>query len=305
MLDELRQIAIFAKAVDHGSFRAAATELRLSPSVISHHVSQLEEKLGVALIYRSTRRLTLTRDGERLLASAHEMLSAVEAGLDDIRGQSVTPSGRLRITLPSLLSQSRLIEMLVSFRARYPKVHIELNFSDERFNLIEKGYDLAIRMSPNRKRAPNRQVLFTTNRSLIASRQYLSDIDPILHPHDLNSTNWIELIPVQSVKTVLRKQGESDILVQPGNRLAVNDAFALYRLAQAGAGIALVPDFLAAADIAAARMVVVLPDWQVDRLEAYVEWPSNSPKGGLARLLVSELALACKEQSLCTGTDPR
>jgi len=74
MLDELRQIAIFAKTVDHGSFRAAAKALQLSPSVVSHHVGQLEESLGTALLYRSTRKLSLTPDGERLLESAHDMI---------------------------------------------------------------------------------------------------------------------------------------------------------------------------------------------------------------------------------------
>ena len=69
MIDQLRQMAIFTKTIDHGSFRAAARDLRLSPSVVSHHISQLEEHLGVALIYRSTRKLTLTREGERLLCA--------------------------------------------------------------------------------------------------------------------------------------------------------------------------------------------------------------------------------------------
>ncbi|MGI9502636.1 MAG: LysR family transcriptional regulator, partial [Geminicoccaceae bacterium] len=78
MIDRLRQMAIFAKTIDHGSFRGAARELRLSPSVVSHHISQLEEHLGVALIYRSTRKLTLTREGERLLAATRKMLEAVE-----------------------------------------------------------------------------------------------------------------------------------------------------------------------------------------------------------------------------------
>jgi DNA-binding transcriptional LysR family regulator len=78
MIDRLRQMAIFAKTIDHGSFRGAARELHLSPSVISHHISQLEDHLGVALIYRSTRKLTLTAEGKRLLIATHKMLDAVE-----------------------------------------------------------------------------------------------------------------------------------------------------------------------------------------------------------------------------------
>ena len=92
MLDELRQIAIFAKTVDHGSFRGAAQALRLSPSVVSHHIAQLEEKLGVALIYRSTRRLALTREGEQFLKSAHAMVKAVETGLSGLHNKVESPA---------------------------------------------------------------------------------------------------------------------------------------------------------------------------------------------------------------------
>ena len=88
MLDRLRQIAIFAKTVDHGSFRGAAHELRLSPSVVSHHISQLEEHLGCALLYRSTRKLALTPEGERFLTSAHQMIEAAELGLQDLSNVS-------------------------------------------------------------------------------------------------------------------------------------------------------------------------------------------------------------------------
>ena len=84
MLDQLRQVAIFAKTIDHGSFRGAARELKLSPSVVSHHISQLEEHLGVALLYRSTRKLALTREGEQLLASTHPMLEVVEGAFSEI-----------------------------------------------------------------------------------------------------------------------------------------------------------------------------------------------------------------------------
>jgi len=81
MLNQLRALAVFAKTVDHGSFRSAARELQLSPSVVSHHISQLEEQMGVALLYRSTRKLSLTRDGERLIDAARTMVAAAEHGI--------------------------------------------------------------------------------------------------------------------------------------------------------------------------------------------------------------------------------
>ena len=94
MIDELRAIAVFAKTVEAGSFRAAARELSLSPSVVSHHVSQLEDKLGVALLYRSTRRLSLTHDGEKLFHHAKEMLASAENGFDAIAKRANEPTGK-------------------------------------------------------------------------------------------------------------------------------------------------------------------------------------------------------------------
>ncbi len=91
MLDQLRQVAIFAKTVNHGSFRGAAKELRLSPSVVSHHISQLEQHLGVVLLHRFTRKLALTPAGERLLASTQHMLESVEVYLKNYR---VRPAAR-------------------------------------------------------------------------------------------------------------------------------------------------------------------------------------------------------------------
>ena len=101
MLDDLRALAVFAKTVQHGSFRAAAKALGLSPSVVSHHVSALERRLAVALLYRSTRHLSLTSEGERLLESARAMLLAAEQGLGGLSGRSLQPFGHLRMTLPA------------------------------------------------------------------------------------------------------------------------------------------------------------------------------------------------------------
>ena len=101
MIDRLRQMAIFAKTIDHGSFRGAAHALRLSPSVVSHHVSELEESLGVALIYRSTRRLSLTPEGQRLLAATHKMLEAVEGELADLSQSASAPDHTIGlVTVP-------------------------------------------------------------------------------------------------------------------------------------------------------------------------------------------------------------
>jgi DNA-binding transcriptional LysR family regulator len=289
MLDRLRQIAIFAKAIHHGSFRGAANELRLSPSVVSHHISQLEEKLGVALIYRTTRRLTLTREGETLLKSATAMLAAAEEGLGELSDQSAEPSGELRVSLPSVLAQSPLMENIFKFKNRYPKIWLQLDFSDERKNLVNDGYDLAIRMSPSRDRAQNRQSLFKMKRFLVATPEYLERHPVIKVPEDLNKCDWIELSPVRKIKPTLYGNNEMMVQLSPQTIISTNDAYAAYQLVKLGAGVTSVPEFLARDDLKAEQVQLILPDWELSSLDAYAEWPLNAPKAGISRLFVSFL----------------
>jgi DNA-binding transcriptional LysR family regulator len=205
MIDELRQIAIFAKAIDHGTFKGAADELRLAPSVVCHHISQLEGKLGVTLTYRSTRRLTLTRDGERLLKSAHIMKEVVSSALDDLRGTLSEPSGMLRVTATSGLSHSRRVKHITDFCARYPKIDIQLEFSDERRHLIGDGFDVAIQVGAKDVRASNRQSLFEGRRCIAGAPSYLSQFGSIKTLNDLKKIKWVLLAGVKGTNQKLKK----------------------------------------------------------------------------------------------------
>ncbi|KMN81531.1 LysR family transcriptional regulator, partial [Chromobacterium violaceum] len=120
MIDELRALAVFAKTTETGSFRAAARALGLAPSVVSHHVSQLESRLGVALLYRSTRRLSLTPDGQALYGHAQAMLQAAETGLNELAGRAIEPAGTLRLSLPAFFARGPLTTSLAAFSRCHP-----------------------------------------------------------------------------------------------------------------------------------------------------------------------------------------
>lgn len=289
MIDQLRQIAIFAKAIDHGSFRQAAKELHLSPSVVSHHISQLEEHLGVALIYRSTRKLSLTREGERLLAAARTMLEVVQGEMQVLSAEASEPSGELKITAPSVLSKSPFTDMIAEFLDKYPRISLSLDFSDERKEIIGNGFDLAIRMGIEAKKSPSTRKLFEANRKLVASPLFLERQPLVNEPAELMDWKWLKLAPLQNAPTKFQKDGLKQIVQQRKSQLSCNDAQALYRLARAGAGLALIPEFLASRDFAEGRIEFVLPDWELDPINIYAEWPPNAPKNGLIKLLTSEL----------------
>lgn len=299
MLDQLRQIAIFAKTIDHGSFRAAARDLRLSPSVVSHHISQLEDHLGVALIYRSTRKLALTPEGERLLTAAHDMLEAVDAGLSDLSSAVSEQTGELRLTIPSGLSQSRLTEALSRFAAAHPGITLDLTYTDMREELIADGLDLAIRMGLDLKLSATSRALMRRPRVLVAARDYLAQHPPVSRPEDLAQLDWIELKPIRHVRPTFRQDGRKPVALKTNGQITVNDVRALYHLARAGAGLAIVPDYLAEDDIAAGRVQHVLPDWQLDPVDVFAVWPANAPRHGLIRLLVDWLT-----QELAKAPDP-
>lgn len=288
MLEPLRQMAIFAKTVDHGSFRAAARALNLSPSVVSHHITQLERQVGTALLYRSTRKLSLTSDGERLLAAAREMMRAAESGIQAVANRANQPSGELRVTAPAVMAQSMLVDRIAAFANDYPNIRLHLDFSDSRRNIIEAGIDVAIRMGWLQDSTLIGRKLYTVTRRVTAARSYLDARPKPTSPQDLGDWDWLDLSPV-SLKPEFRKPGHRAVRLKPASRVSVNDAHALYRLARAGAGLAMLPEYLLEQDVTAGVMEYVLPDWSIVPVGVYAVWPPNAPKDGLTALFVEAL----------------
>lgn len=286
MLDELRQIAIFAKTVDHGSFRAAAKALRLSPSVVSHHVAQLEQRLGTALLYRSTRKLSLTPDGERLLESAHAMIDAAESGLQIMANQTNTLSGLLRVTVPATFTQSVLMENFAEFARAHQNVELSLDLSETRRDIIADGFDIAIRAGEMKDSSLKAQKLFHFERRVVASPGYLKTKPAPTTPTDLNDWDWLELSPVRHVKTVFRQSRKRQSVQKKKSRISANSAQALSQLACSDTGLAIIPEYLAQPFIASGELSYVLPDWTVDSIDVFAVWPSNAPKDGLIKQLV-------------------
>jgi len=285
MLDQLRQIAIFAKTVEYGSFRSAAKALNLSPSVVSHHVALLEERLGTALLYRSTRRLSLTSDGEVLLVSAREMIEAAELGLRTVGDKAGEPSGVLRVTAPAVLAQSEVVDRIAAFATTFPLVQLELDFTDLQRNVVTDGIDVAIRMGWLRDSALMARKLGEIERKVVAAQRYVARHQQPAKPADLEGWNWIEFSQVP-LKFEFRGRGHRAVQVRPKSNIQVNDANALCRLACAGAGVAILPDFLVQRALSEGTIHHVLPDWRVDSVGVFAVWPPNAPKGGLTARFV-------------------
>ena len=288
MLDHLRPMAVFAKTVETGSFRAAAKALKLSPSVVSHHIAQLEGRLGVALLYRSTRSLSLTPDGEKLFQAARAMLVAAEAGLDALSGRSSQPAGELRLTAPAVLAAGTLIDDIAAFSEQFPKIRLSLNFTDVRRDLISDGIDVAIRMGWLEDSTLKSKKLHEVNRRLFAAPRYIAKRTPPRRPTDLSDWDWLQLKPIRHEATFANSRGATQ-RIEFIPILLVDDAIALYRLSRAGLGLAMLPDFLVADDIEHGRMIEVLPGWKLEPLSIYAVWPPNAPRDSLTARFVNFL----------------
>jgi len=289
MLEHLRAMAVFAKTVEYGSFRGAAKALNLSPSVISHHISQLETALGVALLYRSTRRFSLTSDGEQLLTAARAMVDAAEVGLDNAASRASEPSGNLTITAPAVLMPGPLAEGLAAFARAYPKVSLVIRATETTVDLIRDGVDLGIRASPSPQDSElKRKKLFTMLRVLVASPDYLASRAAPRTPDELAALDWIRL-SARPAQVRLVGPDKRPCIVPFVPRVTVDSAQVMLELARNGLGIAAVPLAAAANLIRQGDLVEVLPPWRPDAVLVLAVWPPNARRHGLAIKLVDML----------------
>src|SRR5688500_3530395 len=165
-LEDLVSMALFARVVQQRSFSAAARDLGLVKSAVSKRVAQLEERLGVRLLTRTTRKLSLTEDGVRYYEHCAALLAAADAAEEAIAGASTATKGRLRINAPTTFAQLYLARALAGYLERYPEVQIDLSTDDRFVDVIEGGYDVVIRISQlrdsaliARRRSPDRRVV--------------------------------------------------------------------------------------------------------------------------------------------------
>jgi len=289
MLEQLRQIAVFAKTVEAGSFRGAARQLGLSPSVVSYHVSQLEKQLGVALLYRSTRKLSLTRDGERMMQSAQAMLAAVESGLDSISTE-YQPVGELRVSMPAVMALSPLIDRVGDFTRAFPQVGLQMSFTDLRQDVFTEGIDVIIRMGWLEDSNLKARKLAESSRVLVGATSYLASKQKPKKPRDLLDWDWLGLQPV-GPDPEFNAAGNRRQRLKFSPRIVVDNAIALFSLCKGGNGIAIVPEFLAKDDIESGLVQVILPDWRVKAAGIYALWPANAPKQGLTHRFVEALSV--------------
>lgn len=294
MLDHLKHMALFARVVDEGSFRAAARQVGLSPSRISETVSELENYLGVTLLHRTTRKIALTNEGRMFYARVVEMLRSAETGLNELNALSLEPVGALRISIPAFLAGGPLTSAIAAFAKLHPNVAFSVVYSDNRLGLLEDGFDMNIRVGWLDDSSMMSRKLGDGQRALVAGAGYAANRPTPQRPKDLEEWDWIRYKNRADTTVFTSPDGEEEAVT--GNaQIEVDSIDALYHLVLQDIGVTILPSFLAERGERDGKLVRILPDWRLRPLGIYAVWPDKSRRESLTLLFVRYLA----EQALC------
>ena len=274
MLD-LQQLSSFLAVVRAGSFVGAADATALSKAAISRHVSELEAHLGVRLLHRTTRRLSLTDDGQRFHAQAVELVAAFEELEAETSASGGEAAGVLRINAPVSFGNLHLAPLWPRFLAANPKVSLDITLNDRVVDLVDEGYDVAIRIS----RLPDSQLvsrrLATTRIVLCASPGYLATHGTPQHPSEL-ADHQVFAYSYWSGGDDWRftgPDGEVGVRVKP--RIHTNSGDTCRAAALEDQGVVLQPDFLVGADIKRGTLVPLMPEYRSIELGIFALFPTR------------------------------
>jgi DNA-binding transcriptional LysR family regulator len=287
MLDNLHldDIALFAAVAEAGSFVAAAKRLRQPKSTVSRRLQVLELGLGLRLIERTTRRLKLTEAGAAFFERVQPALQALAEAASDARGSQREPTGLVRMATAVGLATPGFTRVLADYLARHPRVSLELELSDRRVDIVAEGFDLALRAGPLEDSAFLQRKLGFARTVLVAAPALLARHSAPRTPADLRRLP--ALAPPRQGAWALTRGGERVELPAQGP-LRVDNLLMLLQAARHGIGVARLPRFLCREDLAAGRLLALLPDWETAGYEVHVLLPSRQPTSAV-RALVTHL----------------
>ena len=291
-MDRFEEMRVFAAVVDAGSFVGAAGALELSKTAVSRHVSELEARLGVRLLHRTTRKLSLTAEGQVFHARCKALLGAVEAAEAEITAGSVQPSGVLRLNVPVTFGLMHLAPLWPDFMQRYPQVTLDVSLADRLVDLVEEGFDLAVRIAQLSSSTLVSRQLATTRMVLCASPEYLRRHGQPQRPADLAQHRVLaySLFHQGEHWAFDGPQGREVVKVNP--ILRTNSGDTCVAAALAHQGVVLQPSFLVGEPLRQGDLVEVLPGHRSGEMGIYAVYPSRQHLPPKVRAMVDFLVEA-------------
>lgn len=286
-MDKLRSMEVFVAVVESGNFTVAAERLNISSVMVGKYIQQLERHLSTRLLQRNTRRQSLTDTGSAFYENCKKVIEQVKWAESSVESLLTTPKGLLRISAPVTLGNSLIAPLLVDYLQKYPKVDIELSLTNTRVDLIEDGYDLAIRIGSLGDIGLVAKPLVPYEMVICASPEYFRKNGLPLSPDELNKHSCLTHLVWDQHSVSLHPLQAPDQLRWPNHsRLSSNDGYALRNAALKGAGILLQPKVLVADDLNSGRLVSVLADYvPVARPVNLIYLPDSRPRPKLASIV--------------------
>ena len=291
--DVVLAMIAFARVVEARSFTAAAKKLGVSKSVVSERVSALERQLELKLLQRTTRKLSLTPDGVALYERCARVASAADEALQAFAGAGEAPRGVLRVNAPIVFAEQYLVDPIATFLQKFPGVRVELALNDRPIDLVEEGVDLAVRITTKltgtglvARRIASDKPLLCAAPSYLARRGRPASAEELVH-HDCITYSLLKI----SQEWRFLQKGKKELLavaIEP--RLSAASGAIVRRAAVAGLGIAVLPAFMAAAELAAGRLEVVLDSLYAPTLGIYAVYPESRRVPSKVRAFVDTLA---------------
>jgi DNA-binding transcriptional LysR family regulator len=291
-MDRFHALTAFVKVVDLGSFARAAERLELSTSAVSRQVAELEAHLEVRLLNRTTRRLSLTEVGQAFYERCVQLLADVEEAEASVRAAAVAPKGTLRLTCGVTFGVRYLAPAIAEFSAVHPKLAFDLDLSDRAVDLVEEGFDLAIRIGPIGHQGLVSRRIGTTRLVCCAAPGYLAQHPPPQVPDDLLRHECLAYTYVPSPdawRFAAREGQETTVRIRPRHR--ANNGRMLAALAVAGLGVIYEPDFIVAPEVRAGRLTQLLIDYLPPGSAISAVYPSRRHLSAKVRVFVDFLAL--------------
>lgn len=288
-MDRFTEMQAFVTVVDQGSFVRASETLGLSKTAVSRLVGELEARLGARLLQRTTRRLSLTPEGEVFLDRCRQILGAVDEAEAELSTRSGQAVGRLRVNVPVSFGQLHLAPLWPAFMALHPGVELDITLSDRQVDLVDEGYDLAVRIARLEPSSLVSRPLTSTRMVLCASPGYLERHGRPSHPADLarHAVIGYSLFATGDVWEFNGPDGAVAVKVAP--RMRANSGDTCCAAALQHQGIVLQPTFLVGPHLASGALREILPDWHAGELGVHAVYPSRKHLTPKVRVLIDFL----------------
>lgn len=289
-MDKLAAMRTFVKVAELGSFTRAADACGISRTVATTHVARLEAQLGSRLLNRTTRRLSLTEAGTAYFERSRELLAELDSLEGSLEAMADRPEGLLKIAAPLSFGISHLAEALAAYAEKHPKVRLDVNLNDRVVDLVEEGFDVAIRISRLVDSSLVARQLASTRLCLCASPAWVKRYGMPRTPEDIARHPVLGYAYASGGGswTLEGPDGPRDVRFRSDSR--ANNGDFLRVMAMHGHGIALLPTFMVGPDLKAKRLVEVMPEWSAGELGIFAIYPSRKYLSAKVRTLVDFLA---------------